>query len=506
MLLLGTRQLGAVLSGRGEEAAKSAGAVAQAAEERLGSGLRAVWRAGGRLQSAGVDLVFDALAPRPPGAAALAPAAFGLTRGAAGALGELLPGAAALPWQELEDKLEAFALFKYARERLGIPATSAGAAMPLAEQLRRREGLDSYQAVWVTEGLGYAHAAGALRAAEDPRHLLSGEPAIGLPARALVALHAGMGLAFAERSLAPLAAPGGLPSLASLWPLRPLSALWPLQTPRTAPGSAAAPPGEAGEGSTLTAALDRFSSLCRDNAMSGHEDVAREALGLVARNLHPGHVAPIAERLAASAARAGSDAPLAELFWHGVGRGAYFALDHSLPWALPWLPEGGTTRRALAGLAQSAPGPVARNNALAGFAWALALVNIRRPEVVESLLAHLDGGGWSSGAGYGEPRTASEESPAGACASGIAAAILVWHGTAGDDAWLTRFLAHAPDPADRHAAALWRRLVREPCEAALAIVRGVRGGRGERGRSIDWGSLFRYRPLPALLAGLEGAR
>jgi hypothetical protein len=378
--------------------------------------------------------------------------------------------------------------------------------MPLAEQLRRREGLDSYQAVWVTEGLGYAHAAGALRAAEDPRHLLSGEPALGLPARALVALHAGMGLAFAERSLAPLAAPGGLPSLASLWPLRPLSNLWPLQTPRTAPGSATAPPGEAGEGSTLTAALDRFSSLCRDNAMSGYEDVAREALGLVARNLHPGHVAPIAERLAASAARAGSDAPLAELFWHGVGRGAYFALDHSLPWAPPWLPEGGTTRRALAGLAQSAPGQVARNNALAGFAWALALVNIRRPEVVESLLAHLDGGGWSSGAGYGEPRTASEESPAGACASGIAAAILVWHGTAGDDAWLTRFLAHAPDPADRLAAALWRRRVQEPCEAALAIVRGVRGGRGERGRSIDWGSLFRYRPLPALLAGLEGAR
>lgn len=457
MLLLGARQLGAALSGRGEEAAKAVGSVAQAAEERLGGGLRALLKAGGRLQSAGVDLVFDSLAPHPPGAAALAPAAFSFSRETAGALGELLPGDAALPWRELEDKLEAFELFKYARERLGIPITPGAAVMPLAEQLRRRAGLDTYSAVWVTEGLGYAHGAGAWSAGGEPRRLLADASAAGLPAQALIALHAGMGLAFAERSLAPLsAAPGG------------------------------GGPGPAGESSSLGAALAGFLSLCRGNAAGGYEEITREALGLVARNLHPHLVAPIAARLA------GIDALLVEYFWHGVGRGAYFAPAHALPYV-------GSARRSLAELEQATPDPPARSNALAGFAWALALVNIRRPEVVEGFLRqHRERFLPTAPAAPATPATPADNAGdfSAAVASGIASAVLVWHRSVGEDAWLGRFLAHAPDPADRQAVALWRRQVKEPCAAALEIARGARGP------SIPWGSLFRYRPLGVLLAGL----
>ena len=61
-------------------------------------------------------------------------------------------------------------------------------------------------------------------------------------------------------------------------------------------------------------------------------------------------------------------------------------------------------------------------------AWALTLVNIRSPEVVEAALASWDG---SPGAGE-------------AIADGASSALLVWRHWAGWDAWLARFLDYFP--------------------------------------------------------------
>ncbi len=239
-----------------------------------------------------------------------------------------------------------------------------------------------------------------------------------MPEWSLVALHAGLGLGLAGRVLEAI--------------------------PETASG---------GE---LRRALDRFSDLCRENSREGYADVAFEALGLVARNLHPELVDRIDEELRQE------DPSAADLFWHGVGRGLYFAPTQALPL--------GSWSRALDKIRRESPDARARRNVLSGFAWALTLVNLRHPEVLAAFLrAHA---------------AAVRED---AWTHGVVAALLVWRAAAGREELLERFLSHRAEG--------WRDLVRRPCEEALG---GVYENLVRRRRL---GSLFRYRPLAELSEG-----
>jgi len=77
---------------------------------------------------------------------------------------------------------------------------------------------------------------------------------------------------------------------------------------------------------------------------------------------------------------------LLDYFWHGVGRALYFSPTQFLPLcSKPW--------QGLDTSLQEPPHEAGRRNAVAGFVWALTLVNIRNTEIVAEFLdrnvAHL---------------------------------------------------------------------------------------------------------------------
>jgi hypothetical protein len=115
--------------------------------------------------------------------------------------------------------------------------------------------------------------------------------------------------------------------------------------------------------------LESFESLCRANATADFFGVSFETLGFAARTLRPEMIPAVAEHMAPA---------LSPLFWHGVGRGAYFAPTN-------FAPLGDAHGRVFLETA-GAPTEIARAEATAGAAWAFTLVNMRNPKIAEGLL------------------------------------------------------------------------------------------------------------------------
>jgi hypothetical protein len=337
-----------------------------------------------------------------------------------------------LRWRELGNKLEAFEIFR----RAEMQARAAGRAVPLAALIEGAADLVPYRRLWTLEGLGYGHAEGrAARAARatgspEPRGWLSAGAA-GLPAASLIALHCGIGLSLARRLLA---------------------------------ASARAPAAE------LRRELAAYVAGCRELALPGHATPLLEALGFIARLRLARRVGEVASELARL------DEEAHACFWHGLGRAFYFLPRHAPPWP-------GTPRRLLAAVTREAPAGEGRENALAGLAWAVTLVNLRHPQVLEDLLASQ--APWVAAApGF---------------AHGIASAVFVWHDCAPEDPYLAEWRRHRPDPG-RELARRWERQVSGPAEDALARVRGPDRSR----RAVDLGDLFRVRP--ETIADAAGAK
>ena len=350
---------------------------------------------------------------------------------------ELAPageGRAAQGWLELRNTMRALERF-WAAPALCHTGAGDGSPEVVERELVRRlaaadEG-DPWDALWLREGLGFRWS----EAAQD-----AGRPARAtLPdGRWRLPLHTGMGLSGALRTLAPLALRG--PS----WT-------------------------ESAETPALEEAVERFQALCRAGSSAGCESAALEALGLVARVLHPGRVAAL-DRLLREA-----DPALREGFWHGVGRGLYFTPAGSLPRMRP-------AAHALRRGRREAPDGAARRNAVAGVGWALALVNVRHPRVVAGAL--LDATGAADRVDPVDPLDpvgASDD--ADALADGIARAVVVWAdavvpaGEEAPDRTLEAFLEHgaesrsggrdAREATGARSGELWRRRVVPRCRQAL---------------------------------------
>ena len=64
-----------------------------------------------------------------------------------------------------------------------------------------------------------------------------------------------------------------------------------------------------------------------------------------------------------------------------VGRAIYFSARYFLPWTrIPW-----------ASIAGEAPHEIGRQNIISGLAWAITLVNMRHPAVMERLITEHQG-------------------------------------------------------------------------------------------------------------------
>ena len=242
--------------------------------------------------------------------------------------------------------------------------------------------------------------------------------------RSLIALHCGVGLSLARRRLAAIAA---------------------------------APAAE------LRRGVAGHLADCRDLAPPVHAAALLETLGFIARLRLARRAAEVAGELARL------DEEAHACFWHGWGRALYFLPGNAPPWA-------GTPRRLVAAVTREAPRGRERDNALAGLAWAVTMVNLRHPRVLEE---HLR-------------RQAAQDSGAAGFAHGVSSAVFAWHDLAPDDPLLASWRRHRPDPTGGELARLWRGQVSGPAEAALAR------GPGRQQCAGGLGELFRVRSTPSV--------
>jgi hypothetical protein len=301
--------------------------------------------------------------------------------------------------QEFTNKLYVIQLVAQVETRLGLD--KAGDT-PLTDLVARAETLDTFARLWAIEGLGnyYAERSWDRTPGTDPHDLLTDPSAADLPSSSLTMLHAGIGMSFANRLLRNL---GSAPS----------------------PGA-------------VREAVVRFAGLCRGSSRPGYAGAALESLGLATRTLYPEFVALVDRELPAV------DPSLVGYFWHGVGRAVYFDPTTLLPsFNAPW--------RSIAKLAHDTPDEHAHFNALSGFSWAVTVVNMRTPEVMEAVLRH-----------HG---TTLAQSPA--FTNGVSSVLMMRYDTTPDDSHLQPFLAHEPSMADPTVVAAWNTLITQPGTDAL---------------------------------------
>jgi hypothetical protein len=331
---------------------------------------------------------------------------------------------AGLPILELQNRLAAFLAFRGAA---GWSSGGAGRADGLRKDLGRTLGIPGATRLWTAEGLGYHHAEAASKSGSEEKLLRRAEP---LPGELLLPVHSGIGLSVATQLLAEIAR---------------------------------------GRKDATATLLETFLSRASRLALPGWEGTVIEALGLAARLLHPSLVPSIGSGLRTV------DRTSSSLFWHGVGRGLYFAPSHALS-----LRSAG--RSAADKALREAPGGSERIEALSGVAWAVTLVNFGSPQVLESLL------------------TASLPSLEGtdAIEHGVVAALLVWARGVGRDRCFQELLHHRPKRSE--AAEAWERRVSKPAAVVFSDLAGDP-------LSGAWGGLFHQRfvsELPRFLRKASG--
>jgi hypothetical protein len=303
----------------------------------------------------------------------------------------------------------------------------ADADQPLAALVERTTIMETFPRLWAVEGLGNYFGDQALERAAatgvDPEGLLTDASAGPLPPWSLTMLHAGIGMSNAKAVLA---------------------GLDPASSPHV-----------------VRSAILRFTTLCRTSSRPGYAGAALESLGLATRTLYPNLVSLIDRELPVVAPE------IRGYFWHGAGRAMYFSPMNMLPSSnAPW--------GLIAALEHETPDAAAYQDALAGISWALTVVNMRHPVVMETFLRH-----------HGALAVEHD-----AFANGLTSSLMMRYDTSRDDAYIGPFLHHEP-AGDAAAVSAWRKLVREPGERALHTTYG------ELQRAGALEELFHYRPRPA---------
>lgn len=308
--------------------------------------------------------------------------------------------------QEFQNKLQAFYLFEYVDSILEF---REGEVANLTDMLHKARSLGPFFSVWATEGVGHYYAYQLATSSPSVHGILS--DAINVPAENLIPLHTGMGLALAEVSLNRHSAPEAL--------------------------------------------ADAFVQFCQRNSRHEYWPAAMEALGLVVRNLRPELIAPL-DQLFSS----GYD-DLRAYFWHGIGRGHYFAVVNSLP---RWNAAGQGFEMCF-----QSPHELGKLNALSGFAWAMTLVNLRHPEIIASWLDR-----------YSAMITSD------AVANGIASSLLVWAFSAPDDHPI-RALAQYQPVGSSILPRIWENQVQQSAHVVLEC--------RSFNATPETAKIFRYQPL-----------
>jgi len=248
------------------------------------------------------------------------------------------PRATSAALVEIRNKANVYFLVRSNQLLLGIPSPLPQ-PFPLDTYLPRAYERNAYAALWAVEGLGRLLGESHLEAGNNaPAGLLCDDAGDTLPEESLLMLHAGIGLAFAQRALTGL--------------------------------TVNSPP------SVFREIVASFAAMCRRNSRRGYLGAALESLGLVTRTFH-GTLVPEVDR-----AIANTDPDLRGYFWHGVGRAIYFLPLNFLPCS---------TWETVVMCEREGPDEFSRLNLFAGVAWGMVMVNIQNPVIPAELIVKLHG-------------------------------------------------------------------------------------------------------------------
>jgi len=199
--------------------------------------------------------------------------------------------------------------------------------------------LGDFPALWAVEGAGKDLAEWHMARNPNPTRMLIDAPLDPKWDKALLMLHAGIGLGFAR-----------------FW-VEPLKADCPDEQLRNA--------------------VLKTIELCKTNSRPGYAGAAIESLGLVSRFIHD---AAFCQRVHKVLVGYAQDS--VGFFWRGCGRSIYFGPKNFAPgFAKP--------SRAIGMCDEEAPDETCRQGLLSGVAWATTVVNMETPEVMEWVLGNL---------------------------------------------------------------------------------------------------------------------
>jgi hypothetical protein len=434
MSLFGAQQLANLASPRAQgnpmrRADAGFYAVTQATQNQFHELIFGGFQIGDQAQRALVDFVFDTLTLRAFDPSYISKLASEIVRQSQDTLTVFTSAEnARLAWQELKNNYQVFDLVKNASSLLNLPPP--GKDFDLKAAIKSAYALGEYPDLWAVEGLGhdYAMTFFPLWGKGRPvRGILSDGQAGSLPDKSLTMMHAGLGLAFAQKLME-----------------------------RITPYSSAR---------DIVRVLRTFVRLVKDNARKGYEGAAYESLGLVTRFWHSQMVNIVAQHIVEVEAKA------VDYFWHGTGRAYYFLPSYFVPGLLsPWL-----------AVERDAPHELALLNMIAGLAWAVTIVNVRQPKILETLLKYQ---------GDQVARTP-------AFSNGVMSALIMGIDITPGDAYINNFIQYTPECGDHKTAALWNRLVARPASLAVHHYHPVL----KKHRRL--GEVFRYQDISELVARFE---
>jgi hypothetical protein len=343
-----------------------------------------------------------------------------------------------LTLQELQNKFQVFSLVRNIPTTLDLSLEPP--YPPLLEVVQRAYAMESYPALWAVEGIGHWYGDTFFTRHEAPRDILMEASVCDLPAESLTMLHAGIGMSFAQH-----------------W-MKTVNHLSPI--------------------ADIRHVLTQVIELCLENSRPGYEGAALESLGLIARNgqfyseTRPDEMVQIVSQELAHI-----DLDVFEYFWHGVGRAHYFLPIH-------FVPGYGSIWHAVRMLQYAVPNTRAWLNAIAGLAWGVTMVNIRRPQIVANFLRY-----------HGVQLSADD-----GFANGVASSIMMRYDTTPHASFISPYYQYQPEPTDQQLVQLWQSQVQRPSTIALQEYYPVLQ------QNHRLGEIFRYHSLPELISQLARPR
>jgi hypothetical protein len=335
---------------------------------------------------------------------------------------------AAVAWREAKNKAWIMELVNNIEKLLA----SQGTDRPLRELVDLCYRMGTFPALWAVEGLGNFWAEKFRREGRPLKALLTDASLVDLPDGSMTMLHAGIGLCFAKRSLEGLTA----------------------ESPQD----------------QLRNALRKFIELVDGSSRPGYAGCAYESLGLVTLVLHTPEMARALDTILA-----GINPVVATYMWRGAGRALYFHPKNFIPGIkCPW--------RGIGMSREIAPHETARRNLRAGIAWATTVVNMRNPEIMETVLRY-----------QGESDPEREE-----FVNGVQCSMIMRYDTSPDDPYIRSFIDHVPS-GDTGLAKLWERDIRKTCDLAVSKVHPVL----KRKQKLE--EVFHFQSLSTLMEKLQSA-